>query len=215
MSLDHQLQEAVLAELAWEPSITAAHIGVSANHGVVTLTGHVNTWWQKHAAEIATSRVKGVKAVAEELVVQLPFSVKRNDEDIARAAIDRLGWEASVPHDAIKVTVEKGWVTLTGQVAWHFEKEAARRVVGGLMGVVGVSDTITIKPRVDATDVSNDIRVALHRSWFTPDRVHVTADGGTVKLTGTVDTWRERQTAGATAWSAAGTTSVENELIVA
>ena len=215
MSQDRQLQEAVLAELAWEPSITAAHIGVAADHGVVTLTGHVNTWWQKHAAEMATSRVRGVKGVAEELEVHLPFSVKRDDADIARAAIDRLGWEASVPNDAIKVKVEKGWVTLTGQVPWHFEKEAARRVVGGLMGVVGVSDNITIKPRADALDISDDIRVALHRSWFSHDTVHVTADGGKVKLTGTVDTPSERRTAASTAWAAPGTTFVENQLVVA
>ena len=215
MSQDRQLQEAVLAELAWEPSITAAHIGVAADHGVVTLTGHVDNWWQKHAAEMATSRVKGVKGVAEELDVRLPFSVKRDDEDIARAAVDRLGWEASVPHDAIKVKVEKGWVTLSGQVPWHFEKEAARRVVGGLMGVVGVSDNITIKPRADAHNISGDIRVALHRSWFAPDTVHVTADGGKVKLTGTVDTLSERRTAAATAWAAAGTTDVVNQLVIA
>ena len=215
MSQDRQLQEAVLAELAWEPSITAAHIGVAADHGVVTLTGHVENWWQKHAAEKATSRVKGVKGVAEELEVHLPFSVKRTDEDIARAAIDRLGWEASVPHDAIKVKVEKGWVTLTGQVPWHFEKVAARRVVGGLMGVVGVSNNVTIRPRADAHNISEDIRVALHRSRFAPDAVHVSADAGKVKLTGTVDTPRERQTAAATAWAAPGTTFVENQLVVA
>lgn len=214
MSQDRQLQEAVLAELAWEPSITAAHIGVAANHGIVTLTGHVNTWWEKHAAEMATSRVKGVKAVAEELEVHLPYTVKRNDEDIARAAVDRLGWEASVPHDAIKVKVEKGWVTLSGQVPWHFEKEAARRVIGGLMGVIGVSDNITIKPRADASNISDDIRVALHRSWFAPEKVHVTAVGGKVKLTGTVDTLGERWTAASTAWAAPGTTSVDNDLIV-
>lgn len=215
MSQDRQLQEAVLAELLWEPSITAAHIGVTADRGVVTLTGHVNTWWEKHAAEMATSRVKGVKAVAEELEVHLPFAVKRNDEDIARAAVDRLGWEASVPHDAIKVRVEKGWVTLAGQVPWHFEKEAARRVVGGLMGVVGVTDDITIKPRPDAINISDDIRIALHRSWFDPETVHVAAEGGRVTLTGTVDTPGERSTAASTAWAAPGTTNVENDLVIA
>lgn len=215
MSEDRKLQKAVLAELEWEPSIAAAHIGVAADHGVVTLTGHVANWWQKHAAEKATSRVRGVKGVAEELEVRLPFAVQRSDEDIARAAIDRLGWEASVPHDTVKVKVEKGWVTLSGQVPWHFEKEAARRVVGGLTGVIGVSDNITITPRSDAHDISGDIRVALHRSWFAPDTVHVTAEGGKVKLTGTVDTPSERRIAASTAWSAPGTTFVENQLVVA
>lgn len=215
MTQDRQLQEAVLAELAWEPSITAAHIGVTANHGVVTLTGHVNTWWEKRLAEKATTRVKGVKAVAEKLEVHLPFTVKRSDEDIARAAVDRLGWEASIPHDAIKVKVEKGWVTLTGQVHWHFQKEAARRVVGGLMGVIGVSDSITIKPIADADNISEDIRVALHRSSWAPENVHVSDVDGRVTLTGTVATSGERWTAGLTAWAARGTTNVENDLIVA
>ena len=147
--------------------------------------------------------------------MHLPYTVKRNDEDIARAAIDRLGWEAAVPHDAVKVTVEKGWVKLSGEVPWHFEKEAARRVVGGLMGVIGITDDITIKPRPDATDIGDDIRVALHRSWFAPETVHVTAKGGKVKLTGTVNTPSERWTAASTAWAAAGTTAVENDLLVA
>jgi osmotically-inducible protein OsmY len=215
MSQDRQLQEAVLAELTWEPSITAAHIGVTANHGVVTLSGHVNTWWEKRAAEKATSRVKGVKAVAEELGVRLPSTVKRNDEDIARAAVDRLGWEVSVPYDSVRVKVEKGWVFLSGQVNWHFEKEAARRVVGGLTGVVGLTDSITIKPRADAIHISDNIRLALHRSWFSPEKVHVTADGGKVKLTGTVKSPSERWTAASAAWAAPGTTSVENDLMVA
>ena len=215
MSDDRKLQKAVLAELEWEPSIAAAHIGVAADHGVVTLTGHVANWWQKHAAEQATSRVRGVKGVAEELEVRLPMAVKRSDEDIAHAAIDRLGWEASIPHDAVKVKVDNGWVTLSGQVPWHFEKEAARRVVGGLMGVLGVSDDITITPSDDARDISGDIRVALHRSWFATDTVHVTAEGGTVKLTGTADTPSERRIAASTAWAARGTTSVENQLVVA
>jgi osmotically-inducible protein OsmY len=120
MSQDRQLQEAVLAEFLWEPSITAAHIGVTAADGVVTLTGHVPNFLEKHAAEKAAARVKGVKAVAQELEVRLPNDFKRSDEEVARAAVDRLAWEVTVPRDAIKVKVEKGWVTLTGEVAWQF-----------------------------------------------------------------------------------------------
>ena len=119
MSNDSQLQQAVLAELNWEPSITAAHIGVTAEDGVVTLTGHVDTFIQKHSAEQAAGRVKGVKGVAEEIEVQLPFDKKRTDDEIAAAAIDRLEWDVSIPPDVIKVKVEKGWVTLTGEVNWH------------------------------------------------------------------------------------------------
>ncbi len=116
MSHDTQLQQAVLAELSWEPSVTAAHIGVAANAGVVTLTGHVGSLAEKHAAEAAARRVKGVKAVAEEIEVRLPFETKRTDEDIALAAIERLAWDVSVPRDAVSVKVENGRINLSGQV---------------------------------------------------------------------------------------------------
>lgn len=216
MSHDDKLQKAVLAELNWEPSITAAHIGVAADNGTVTLTGHVHSYGQKHAAEMATGRVKGVKAIAEEIEVRLPFEVNRDDADIATAAANRLAWDTGTPRDAVKIKVEKGWVTLTGQVEWHFQKEAAEREVRNLMGVLGVSNQVTIKPRVDTAHLQDDIQLALHRSiFFQPENVHVTAQEGRVKLTGTVNSWQERRTAASTAWAAHGATSVENDLIVA
>lgn len=216
MSHDDQLQKAVLAELNWEPSITAAHIGVTADNGTVTLTGHVQSYGQKHAAEMATGRVKGVKAIAEEIEVKLPFEIKRDDADIATAASNRLAWDTGTPRDAVKIKVEQGWITLSGQVEWHFQKEAAEREVRNLMGVTGVSNQITIKPRVDTSDLQDDIQLALHRSiFFQPENVHVTAQEGRVKLTGTVGSWNDRRTAGWTAWAAPGATDVENDLIVA
>lgn len=216
MSHDDQLQKAVLAELNWEPSIIAAHIGVAAENGTVTLTGHVSSYGQKHAAEMATGRVKGVKAIAEEIEIKLPFEVKRDDTDIASAAVNRLAWDTGTPHDAVKVKVEKGWLTLTGEVDWHFQKEAAEREVRNLMGVVGVMNQISVKPRVDTAHLQDDIQRALHRSiFFQPENVHVSAKDGRVKLTGTVNSWMERRTAGSTAWAASGATSVENDLIVA
>ena len=215
MSNDRQLQEAVLAEFVWEPSVNAAHIGVTANDGIVTLTGHVESYTQKRAAEKAAARVKGVKAVAEKIEVHLHSSMIRTDEDIARAAVDRLAWEVTVPADAIKVQVEHGWVTLTGEVPWHFQKLAAERNVRGLFGVIGIINQVTIKPRADATDIGRDIDKALHRGWFDPTKITVTTQGGKVKLTGTVDTPGDRYIAGATAWGAAGTTNVENDLIIA
>ena len=215
MSHDDQLQKAVLAELSWEPSITAAHIGVTADHGTVTLTGHVNSYGQKHAAEMATGRVKGVKAIAEEIEVRLPFEIKRDDADIATAAANRLAWDTGTPRDAIKIKVEAGWVTLTGQVDWHFQKEAAQREIRNLMGVIGVTNQVTVKPHVDTAHLQDDIQFALNRSiFFQPEKVHVSARDGHVKLTGTVNSWRERQTAASTAWAARGATSVENDLIV-
>lgn len=215
MTQDRQLQEAVLAEFAWEPSVTAAHIGVTARNGIVTLTGHVENYPEKRAAERAAARVKGVKAVVEQLTVKLHSSMMRSDEDIAVAATSRLAWEVSVPRDAIKIKVEKGWVTLTGQVDWHFQSEAAERNIRGLFGVVGVLNQTTVKPRADAVNIGNSIDLALHRAWFDPKTITVTTEGGKVTLTGTVHNPRDRYVAGATAWGAAGATEVENDLIVA
>ena len=200
MSTDRDLQKSVLEELSWEPSVTAAHIGVTAKDGVVALTGHVENYMEKFAAERAAGRVKGVKAVAEE---------------IAAAALNRLAWSVSVPRDVVKVRVEKGWVTLTGEVEWHYQKDAAEHDVRGLHGVVGVSDQITIKARVDAIHVRDDIVHALHRSWSFDPAISVVATGGRVKLSGTVRTPYDRRIAGATAWAAPGATVVENDLIVA
>jgi osmotically-inducible protein OsmY len=216
MSHDDQLQKAVLAELNWEPSINAAHIGVTTDNGTVTLTGHVASYGQKHAAEMAAGRVKGVRALAEEIEVRLPFEVKRDDADIATAAVNRLAWDTATPRDAIKVKVEKGWLSLTGEVHWYFQKEAAEREVRHLLGVVGVSNSITIKHHVDTAHLQDDIQHALHRSiFFQPDKVHVTAQDGHVKLTGTVNSWVDRRTAGLTAWSAPGAIAVENDIVVA
>jgi osmotically-inducible protein OsmY len=215
MSQDSQLQQDVLAEFRWEPSLTAGHIGVTANHGVVTLSGHVNNYAQKHAAETAARRVKGVQAVAEEIEVKLPAETRRSDEDIAMAAIDRLAWNVSVPKDSISVRVEKGWVTLTGQVDWWYQKDAVEQDVRPLHGVIGVSNQTTIKPRVNTSNLSDDITHALHRSWFfNPENVHVRAEGGKVVLSGTVKSPHDRQVAAQTAWSAPGVTNVENDIAV-
>jgi osmotically-inducible protein OsmY len=215
MNNDSALKEAVVAELAWEPSITAAHIGVTARDGVITLTGHVKAFYEKHAAEAAARRVKGVKAVAEEIEVKLPLSIMRDDGDIAAAAVSRLAWDASIPENAVKVTVEKGLVTLTGEVDWHFEHVAAAKDVRSLYGVIGVINDIKIKSRVNTAHLSSDITKALHRSWFDESNVKVSAEGGAVTLTGRVDSWNDRQLAGATAWAAPGATSVENDLVIA
>ncbi len=215
MSTDNHLQHAVTEELSWEPSVVSAHIGVTAASGVVTLTGHVENYAQKHAAEAAARRVKGVKAVAEEIEVRLPFETKRTDEDIAAAAIDRMGWDVSIPKNSVKVQVENGWVTLTGQVDWHYQKNAAVQELRHLSGVTGLSDQITVKPRVDVADISDSITHALHRSWFfDPQTVMVSADGGQVHLSGSVHLPHDRQLAAATAWSAPGVTGVQNDIAV-
>jgi osmotically-inducible protein OsmY len=215
MSDDHHLQQAVLAELNWEPSVNAAHIGVVANAGIVTLTGYVESFAEKYDAEVAVRRVKGVKAVAMDVEVKLPFDVKRGDDEIAAAAVERLGWDVSVPRDAVKISVDKGWVTLTGEVDWHYQKAAAEQDVHRLFGVLGVSNQITIKSHVNTSNLSDDIMHALHRSWFfDPRTIRVSAEGGKVRLTGTAPSLHDRQVAAATAWTARGVTDVENEIAV-
>lgn len=216
MTQDDKLKKAVLAELDWEPSVTAAHIGVSADKGTVTLTGQVESYSQKHAAEMAVGRVKGVRAIAEEIEVRLPYQIKRNDTEIATAVADRIYWDTAVPRDAVKVKVEGGWVSLTGELEWHYQKNRVEREIRNLLGVTGISNLITIKEQVNTGNLEDDIQRALHRSvFFQPDKVHVAVKDGRVKLTGKVDSWQDRQTAGSTAWSAKGVKSVDNELVVA
>ena len=215
MSHDSQLQNAVLAELNWDPRVPAGHIGVSAVDGIVTLTGHTETYAEKHAAETATSRVKGVRGVSEKVEVRLRSGAKRVDDEIAAAIVNRFSWDVSIPVHSVIPTVENGWVTLTGEVSWHFEKDAAEQDVRRLAGVVGVVNKITIKPRVNVENVSDDITHALHRSWlFDPKLVTVTAEGGTVHLTGTVPTFKDRRTAEATAWASPGAMMVDNRIAV-
>ena len=215
MSLDTQLQDSVLAEINWEPSLTGGHIGVTASAGVVTLSGHVDSYGQKHAAELAARRVKGVRAVAEEITVRVPAETGRSDPAIAAAAIERLAWNFGVPKDSVKVTVEAGWVTLSGQVDRWFQKDAAEHDIRPLHGVVGVSNLVTIKPLVNTALLADGITHALHRSWFfDPDRIHVHADGGKIRLTGEVDSFHERQVAADTAWAAPGAIEVENAITV-
>ena len=214
MSDDKNLMQAVIDELNWEPSVNSANIGVTAKSGVVTLMGHVGSYSEKYAAEKVARRIKGVKAIAEEIEVKLPLGTNRGDEEIAAAAIGRLKWDAAVPSDAVKVKVEKGWVTLTGQVDWHYQREAAADDIRSLWGVTGISNQITIKAKPNASNIRQDILAALHRSWFDPSTIKVAVNGGKVDLTGTVEDWSERSIAASTAWAAPGTTSVENHIRV-
>lgn len=214
MSDDKQLKQSVLDELKWEPSVNAAHIGVTAQGGVVTLMGSVESYAEKHGAEKAALRVKDVKAVAEEIEVKLPFSVQHGDSEIAEAAVNRLAWDSSIPREAVKIAVSNGWVTLTGQVHWHYQHDAAADALRTLWGVTGVSNQISIKPQANAGDIKSDIMVALNRSWFTPENIDVAAYDGKFTLTGTVEYWDERALAGTTAWAAPGVTSVNNEIRV-
>jgi osmotically-inducible protein OsmY len=216
MTQDSDLQQLVLAELSWEPSLMAGHIGVIAADGVITLSGSVENFAAKHAAETAALRVKGVKAVAEEIEVRLPFETERRDDEIAAAALERLSWNVATPDGAVVVKVQEGWLTLSGEVDWAYQREAAARDVRRLMGVVGVSNHISIRTRISSVNLSQSIKDALHRSrYFDPEAIEVTAEGGAITLCGQVHTTREREEAAVVAWSAPGATSVTNHIVVA
>jgi osmotically-inducible protein OsmY len=215
MSHDSDLQMNVLEELKWEPSVIADHVAVTAKEGVVTLSGYVDNFMNRNAAERAARRVQGVRAVVEQLKVKLPPSNGRTDEQIATAVVDRLAWNVSAPKNAIEVKVENGHVTLSGQVQWHFEKEAAELEVQHLYGVTGVTSLIVLKPRPDTAAISENIQSALKRSWYTrPDSISVSAVSGRVKLTGIVHSPHAKAVAGAVAWNSPGATVVQNELTI-
>ena len=212
---DQALKQSVLDELDWEPSVKAAHIGVTARDGVVSLTGHVESYAEKLAAEHGVARVFGVKAINEQLEVRHPTSHGVTDEDIAKRALQVLSWNVLVPKDTVRVRIEKGFVTLTGNVNWYFERYNAEADVRKLHGVVGLDNQITIKPGVYASDVRSKIKSALSRSaQIEADEIAIATNGGKVTLSGQVKSYHERNMAANIAWSAPGVTQVENLLIV-
>lgn len=212
---DEELQHDVLAELKWEPRLKPNEIGVRVKNGIVTLFGWVDTYAKKWSAEEAALRVKGVKAVANEIEVRLPIDAERTDEQIATAAIEALAWDVNVPSDKIRVRVSHGWVTLEGEVEWQYQKQDAERAVRRLTGVRGVTNLITVKPRVTPTDLKLMIEDALIRNAeLDAQKIDVLVTGGKVVLKGTVRSWAEREAAERAAWSAPGVEQVDNQIIV-
>jgi len=211
---DKTLRQNILDELEFEPSIDAAHIGLAVDNGVVTLTGHVSSYEEKLAAERAVRRVRGVKAIAQEIQVRYHYQLKTDDDEIARRAADVLTWNL-VPADRIQVTVEKGWVVLSGKVDWQYQKIAAEAAVSKLAGVSGVTNLIELNPQTQPKDVQYKIAAALHRNaQIVAKNIKVSVEDGKVRLDGKVRSWHERDIAETAAWSAPGITQVEDNLSV-
>lgn len=213
---DSQLQRDVMEELEWEPAVDHADIGVAVTDGVVTLSGYVKSYPEKLAAEKATRRVAGVRAIAEEIKVRFASQPKTADHEIAKRILDVISWTVSIPDDKVKVKVEHGWVTLSGTVDWHFQSREAQRAASRVSGVVGVSNLIEVKQLPAPSDIKERIVSAFKRQAdLDAASVTVTTDGGTVKLGGKVRAWNERGIAERAAWSAPGVTRVEDDISVA
>ena len=212
---DEQIQTDVLEELKWDTHVRPNEIGVVVKDGIVTLTGWVDTYLKKMAAEEAAHRVPDVKAAANDVEVRLPGFAERTDADLAAAVVNALKWDAAIPADQVDVTVSKGWVTLKGQVEYHFQKIDAEHAARRISGVKGVTNLITVKPHPLPSDLKQSIEKALIRNAET-DAKHITVEvqGSKVILRGTVRSYAEKKAAEETAWSAPGVTEVENRIVV-
>jgi len=215
MKTDLELKNDVEAELAWDPAINAAAIGVAVKDGVVTLTGHLATYGEKFAIERALRRLHGVSAIALELDVKLAPHHRRTDSEIAEAIEHALRWNTHVPADRIRVTVEGGHVTLTGEVEWNHQRLRVETIAHAMIGVAGITNHITLRPRATQGDVQTGIEQALKRqAEREAHRVQVEVNGSTVHLRGAVHSWQERDAAAGAAWSAPGVRAVVNDLRV-
>jgi osmotically-inducible protein OsmY len=210
---DKELRQLVVEELDFEPSIDSSNIGVAANGGVITLTGHVSSYAEKTAAEKAAKRVRGVHGVAQEIEVRYPEEKKIADDQIAKRALDILAWNVQLPAGVLQVTVSGGWVTLTGEVEWYYQKQMAELAVRKLSGVTGISNLIRIVGGTHSADVKMRIENALRRSAELAARnIHVEVVNGRVTLSGTVSAWNQRRLAEDAAWAVPGVHAVEDNL---
>jgi osmotically-inducible protein OsmY len=211
---DNSLLDDVVLELKWDPKISSASdISVAVKDGVVTLSGFVPSFWEKDAAEKAVKRVYGVRGIANDIEVKLFW--QRTDPEIARDAVHELERHVSIPADRIKVTVKDGWVRLEGTVDWEYQKSLAQSAMKKLKGVSGVTNKIQVTPKASSAEVKSKIEEALRRSAeLDARRITVEIEGSTVKLYGSVSSWAERDEPERAAWSAPGTTMVENHILV-
>jgi osmotically-inducible protein OsmY len=215
MKTDVQLRHDVEEELEWDPRFDARDIGVAAKSGVVTLSGHVDSFAERWSAQEATQRVGGVKAIANEIEIKLPASAQRSDTELAEAALHALSLNSAVPAGAVKVTVQGGWITAAGQVSFWYQKEAVETTLRQLRGVIGFSNDIQLKPNASALDVKGRIENAFRRhAQLDADKIRVKVADGTVILEGEVQSWRERNEAEVAAWAAPGVRNLQDKLTI-
>lgn len=211
---DKSLKARVVDELEWEPSLSAANIGVTVNNGIVQLTGHVPTYAQKIAAETAVKRVTGVRGFAQDLEVRTTAPAD-SDEAIAGRIANLLDWDVTIPDGVIKVKVDHGMVTLTGQVDWQYQRTAAEQAIRRSQGVRGVNNLVAVKPHAQPADIKRRIEDALGRqAEVESDRIQVTVDGDKVRLEGKVKAWFERDVVERAAWAAPGVRAVEDHVSI-
>jgi osmotically-inducible protein OsmY len=212
---DAQLQREILDELVWDPHVDHAGIGVAVHNGVVSLSGFVSNYAQKEVVENTVRKIVGVKGIAEEMVVRLPGELKTSDAEIAERIIELFKWDVGIPAEKISVKVERHWVTLSGTVEWHYQRELARRAAGRVTGVLGVSNLIAVRQQPSPSNIKDLITASFKRTMEADAAtIRVSTEGGTVKLEGKVHSWHERQLAERAAWSAPGVARVEDRIAV-
>lgn len=215
MKSDAMIRSDVLAELDFDPAITSTDVGVAVKDGVVTLTGQLANYAEKRAVQKAVERVHGVRAVAVEMTVRLPSSHERSDADLALAAEHALEWHVLVPDGKVRPLVEKGWITLEGEVEWPYQSHAAETAVQSLLGVIGVINHIVVRPQFTPSDIQKSIQQALQRQAERESRhIDIAVNGAVVTLSGKVHSWAERKAAQGAAMAARGVGRVINHLLV-
>jgi len=215
MKTNEELQKDVQDAIKWEPLLNAAEIGVTAKDGVITLTGTVDSYTKKSEAEDAAKNVAGVKAVVEKIEIKFGSTWQKDDNEIAKEVLNAFKWNWEVPDDKVKVKVENGWVTLEGELHWHYQKDAAKRLVNNQVGVKGVTNKITIKSETHDQIEKKDIERAIGRNWsIDDDDIRVKVSGNRVTLNGTVNSFYQRDEAERIAWNAPGVNTVDNELVI-
>lgn len=215
MKNDLEIQQDVINHLKWQPSINASNIGVAVKDGIVTLSGRVDSYYQKLTAENAIKKVTGVRAIAEDIQVGVSPIFQKTDAEIAESVLNALKWHSAVPEDKIKVKVDDGFVTMEGEVEWEYQRESAKNAVSNLLGVKNVTNNIVLKPRFTPTDIKSKISEALHRTaTVDAGKVSVDINGTKVILHGTVRSFAEKDDIEEAAWCAPGVSALESHLTI-